>query len=678
MIVRPLFLVLAFAALVGGCRREPNVAVKELVQSKPDDDKTAVVLDIFRHDTSVPQVREALSLLSIGLARPDLQDRVKASAESRAILERAGLSADEISDLSAPAFRPLDAHYVDGCTLFRDAARNLEIAGLNETAQIDVCLHWVARRVLHFEQQVEGLPSAYAVRGGFGSGLDRALVAGALLHQFRIPTAYLLSPDGKNALVAVLVRNKVHVLDPRRGQMLRDANGQPATWAQIKAAPDLAKDTGLTPDQIASLEGRIIVPLESLAPRMQYLESLLQGDESHVGADRMSLFHNLPKLERDFASAGLNLTLWNPKAGDVQPLRAWRLFLPPEEGGLDRRHRWRLFHERLVPWAPIFSQYQRLGIVGEIAPPALDTLKKFTDDLFEKYYVQPHAMLVRGKVEVLPRRLDRIRTVVEDAEFASPEQERGLAKDAAAWRDRVNQLYRLVRKDPEAAARIQQLWEEDQYFVYLLQPEIEDVPRGATKKVLSRIVLSACREPMGARTNLLFAELSHDRAERLEAIVTAQKALGKEPKTVAALNAWKNARSAWAKYLDRSNLGPALIPGDLAQARQAWDKADPERAVAILETLHLQLHQWADARNALARALDRSGQDGKAALASLSQELGSLIQEGRLAKEIQRYRDQLRLMPIAAGAQETLDRRLELLSRSWGPMGSFTWAVKSP
>jgi len=117
MIVRPLFLVLAFAALVGGCRREPNVAVKELVQSKPDDDKTAVVLDIFRHDTSVPQVREALSLLSIGLARPDLQDRVKASAESRAILERAGR--DEPTALE---HRAQERHVVRESGILKDRA----------------------------------------------------------------------------------------------------------------------------------------------------------------------------------------------------------------------------------------------------------------------------------------------------------------------------------------------------------------------------------------------------------------------------------------------------------------------------------------------------------------------------------------------------------------------------
>ena len=198
-----------------------------------------------------------------------------------------------------------------------------------------------------------------------------------------------------------------------------------------------------------------------------------------------------------------------------------------------------------------------------------------------------------------------------------------------------------------------------------------DIPlRSAARKTVSKIILSACREPLGARANLLLAEISHDKAERADAILRQQRRAGKETKAAAvnARNSWVNARSAWDRYLDRYNLGPSAIPAQLQAIRflgQRGQRGDLDSAILLWQNLHLELHDYVAAKSALIRALEGSGQSAASTIDAFAAELDAIMKDEPVAKELQRFRD--------AGLAEPYQRRLELLSGDWSPEGGFAW-----
>lgn len=679
---------LGFAVSVGvlaGCRKDeapdPHAAAPAL-KSRAEEDKVAVALEQFRQGGNASRFfgkeladyREALGLLGPTLSRQEVQDRLRLRPEQRELIEK-GLTPVEIAELEASVFSRLDSHHVETCALFRDAAHYLEVPGIGELDQATHAIAWVGRRVVLHQQRQEGLPPAYVLRAGFGSAAERAAVFQAVLHQYRLPTCWIVGGDTEVPLVGVLASKQVFLFDPRRAVPVADGDGI-ATWDAARKRPELLAAAGLSKEQVARLEARLAVPMESLAPRMEYLESLVMGEEAHIGSERISLFHDVAKEARDFKAAGIaDIVLADGAKGTPSPLRVLRAFLPPEEGGQDKTGRWEHFTRNLIPWPPVIARYQQLHIFTDLPAPALENLKIVTATLFEKYYRQPQEMLVRGKVEQLPGRLDRVRTVLEEAEFAGPQEEKQLIELAADWRQRVNEAYLAVlRQDPEAADRLRKIWEDDPYLTYLLQPEVES-PRGKSKRVLSRLVLSAVREPIGSRASLLLAGLAHDRAERVEAVLRMHQAAGKEAKVASANahRAWLDARSGWHRYLDRHNLGKAIVPANLALVRQRRERGDVDGAITQLEYMHLELHHYVSARRQSARVEERLGSPAAPLLASLAQELEPLVQSGEVAKEIAATRELVRAAPPQV--RTGLDRRLELLSRDWGENGTFAWAM---
>ncbi len=654
--------------LLAGCRNNtPDIVVEKKV-TRADDDKTAIALEIFRHGGDRARYRDALNLLGVGLAREPVARLTLTPDERRLLSADAKLTPVEFQELEATYFRPIDAAHIDAAALFRDAARALEIPGLSDLDQAEFAFDWVARRVLLFEQRYEGLPPAYVLRAGHGSATDRGLVFLALAHQFKLEGCLLIAPDMKDApLVGVFVQKKLYLFDTRLGLPVPGLGGKStATWDDVVKQPQLLKDSKLTAEQIAALEGRLAAPLESLAPRMKYLESLLQGDEAHIGGDRLAVYHDVVRESQDLQAAGVKkVGFWLPA------LRIGRHFEAVDDGGADQTERAKNFAKSLIPMPPVVQRYQELRILGELPPLALEVLvNKVTVPLFEHYYLQPGDMLIRGKHEALPRRLDRIRTVVDDAEVAGPQEEQDLIKQAAVWRERVNDAYlAAIQQGPDGAAKVNALWQEDQYLIYLLRPEDEEMPRNVTKKILSRLVLSAVREPLGARANWLFASLSQDKAERAHETLLAQREAGKESKTAVAnaRNAWLNARSAWTKYLDRNNLGPGIFASNLPVLRRHLQRGDTERAMSQWEYLHRELHQYVAARLEQAQAMEHTGQSSAAQLDHLAKEIEQLLNDETLAKE--------RALVAASGLLNTPDaqRRWSLLLRDWGPNGNLAW-----
>lgn len=674
MYPRFLFLIVL---LLAGCRNNtgPDIAAPPK-KTAIADNKTAIALDIFRQGGERAQLREALNLLNPTLASPEIAPRLVLTPEQRRLLQNAKLSLAELQDLEAVNFSSMDAVVLESASLFRDAARTVQILGLGRAEQAAFAFDWVARHVLFYEQRHEGLPPAYVLRAGHGSPTDRGLVFLALAHQLGFQGCLLMTPEMTEApLVGILLGDQFLLFDTRLGRLVPGPGGAGlgtwiATWKDVVKNPTLLKDSKITPEQVAAMEARLAVSLESLSPRMKYLEGLLQGEEAQVGGERLATYHDFVAAEAAVKAAGMEkVSLWQPG------LRLERQFASIDDGGLDATQRARRFTVNLIPWAPVLDRYQNLRILGDLPREAqIVLIDKLTGELFDRYDRQPGEMLVRGKTEALPRRLERIRAAVDDAEFGSAKDDRELARLAAAWRERVNEAYLALRREPEGEQKVRTLWEEDTYLLFLIHlPDLEDIPRNAVKKALSRLVLAAVREPLAARANWLFAQLNQDKAERLDEIQTVQKAAGRESKSAAAnaRNAWLNARSAWSQYLDRNNLGPSLYASSLPEIRRHLQAGDAERALSQWEYLQRELHQYAAARLGQARALRRTGQDPTALLEQLARELEQLIDDPTLAKE--------RAASEKNGITRTLDgpRRWALLMRDWGPDGTLAWLRES-
>jgi hypothetical protein len=281
-------------------------------------------------------------------------------------------------------------------------------------------------------------------------------------------------------------------------------------------------------------------------------------------------------------------------------------------------------------------------------------------------------MLFRGKVEALSRRLDRISTVIDEDEFAGGDKQ--LPQEAAKWREQVADAYLAeARKSPDAAAKMQALWAQDEYLGHLLQFDVDDIPRTAKKTTLTKLILAAVREPLRERTGWLFATLTQDKAQRTSLVWSVQKAAGKSAKTAAdhARGEWSNAERSWRKYLDR---GPGPNPYTkylpvLKQRVVHGDDLDP--ALAFWEHLQKDLHQYAAARLELAQAMRRLGKDPTAMLDQLVKDLENVVNDKALAAA--------RAEAPNTGILQAFDGplRWSLLMRDWEPDGSIAWLIES-
>lgn len=669
-LVRLTFWLLAFAH-VAGCRNQSakDAPVAPTRQSSADD-RTHAALETFRQANEAGPLREALDHLNANLARPDVADRLTLSVDDRANLKAdAGLTAAELAELEAPVFRPIDAVAIEQAMLFRDAARTLEIPGLTPLQQAEFVFDWTSRHVLFYEQRHDDLPPAFVLRAGHGGAVDRGLVFLAIAQQLGLDGCLLGPADAADLpLAGVVVDRELYLFDCRLGLPIRDPGGAIATWSGVRKNPELLKASKIAPNALETWRARLPAPIESLSPRMRYLESLLHGEEAHIGADRLRVHVDLPRLKRAVESAGV--TTASPH---TRTLRAIRDFAPVDDGGKDVRQRTRRFTSDLIPWPPVLERYHELQLLADIPPPARDTLLKITSDLFERYYRQPGEMLERGKTDALPRRLERIRAVVDDAEFSAGDADT-FAPRVADWRQRVKKAYLAALRDPSAAEAVREIWEEDQYLLYLIQqPDLEDIPRSAVKKELSRIVLSAARRPLAARVNWLFALLSEDRALRLAESAALQKNADRTSKSTAVnlRNAWLNARGAWNQYLDRNNLGPTIYATSLPEIRRFLDRGEFDRALNQWEYLQTELHHYAAARLGLARAMENLGQPAGSVYEDLRRELRGLIETPEIATALK--------ASAAAGIANAIDgpRRWQLLTRDWGADGTLAWLAES-
>ncbi len=673
-----LFLALVF--FVQGCKRNPPVVKNVKTNASTAKEETLKpAFDQLQRATEAAQYRDALQLFNAQLSQESDQKITPLSPDDKESLRKLyGLDPEEWAEVDAGLFRPLDSFHLQNSFLFRDAGRVLDVPKAAPLEQVRLCFAWAMRRVQLHEQADENLPAAFVLRRGFGSGLNRALVFLAILRQFQIEGCLLASPDDVNqtVLVGVLIPAKdgtdaaesLVLFDPRLGQPVAGPDGKGiATLGEVRARPELLKASGLFADQVTKLEVYQAVPIEALSARMRYLQDLLTFQ------DKVILYQDALALDRELTKiAGRPALVWNspPLPKGPAPTRALRQFLSRDDGGIDTSERYLRFQRQQIPGSVLGLHFQELQL--DVPEQALVQLSSFTVQLFNLFAVQPRDFFLHGQFDAAFKRLDRIRTVLETEEAATPLEKAEFQKQIADWRERVRQAYisLLVHKEPGGQAKVNALWNEDQYLLNVLQVESEIPLESFSKKTLSLILLNACREPLGRRVSYLAASCLHEKAAQLQANLDFLTSTGKDVAIVRENTdfAWRNARGAWTKYLDRYALFPPNVPKRLKEIALRWNPGNVDNAVSLWEQLVLDMHATFEARLLLAET-QRYLNSSDSGLKELLEDLDA-FQNSELPKTLAKYVEN-------AKANGQVAKSLELLNRDWQPRGNIYWLRES-
>lgn len=609
---------------VSGCPKPAPTGESKAKEVAPPKkaDQFQQVLEILQAATETSGFREALNVAGSDLSRADSQAKIRLDEEARDFMRRRlELNDEELADVEARAFRPLDSFHLQHCILLREVARAIERSGAAPLEQVQQAMAWVDRHVLLVERVNDMVPSFWALQVGEGTARERALLFCAILDQMQITNCLVSlgeSADGGpghvfgGALIGDGSQRAIYLFDPRLGRPVPGAAGV-CNFREFSNKPEahLADPKGRT-TKAPAVRVQFAVSMQALSPRMKYLEDRLAVH------DRVTLFAAPQRLHKSLTeAAGQEVAPWlssRDKAGR-SPLRLLSAFLPFDEGGHDKTGRHVRAELRSFPWMDIQRRYTAMRIYEEV-PPGQETLFRLTRLLFHRYDRDPRLALAGGHLDRAAKRLDWIREALEDADFAVL-SESTLQKHADSFRKQATAAYlALIQKQPGGQALVSQLWNQDQYLGMLLQATERPDPK-KEKSEITYLMLGAVRETLGERVLFLNALRWQDRAERSQAVLEAsQKSTGpgKAPRARLAEKAasdWLNAQGAWQQYAERAQIATALGRLEQLQSIKANDLLTGQhqelagivhRAAAgrlFLATAQLGRNQLAQARNTL-------------------------------------------------------------------------------
>jgi hypothetical protein len=682
---------------VAGCSSSPPPK-KAAAEVKPTskNDPRRVGLEQIRQASDAARYWEGLQHLNADIQdNPTTRERLTPRPDTRKFLQAdAALSEDELQEVESPIYRRADAHYLAECFLLRDAVHSLEVSGMPPEELASQVLAWIERHLLLHEQGDDWLPPAPLVERGYGGLRDHARVFLAMLRQIPIQACAIILPNAPDDVVLVgaltAARDRVYLFDPRRGCAVRTPEGRIATLKDAQQDPKLLAATGLDPKQLASAQVRVACPLNAMPLRMKDLETMLQVQ------DRIVLYQNAQAVVQDFAKVtGMPVHVWNSAAsGDNipnSPTRALRLFLPPDEGGIDKTGRRLNFEVSLVPRTTVVHALEELHLgKGQLPDVARGHLLRLIDEMRLRYDIQPHEMLLHGKGEDAIRRIGRAQLFF-DAENLDNLAASDLQQPVGKWRQDLTVAYaKMANHDPDGQSAVNSFWTRDEFLLAVLNTEGEDRlnnpavgaqerARPPQKTVTTSIVAYAVRDHLKQRALWLRAMVWQDKAEREQARADriADKAK-REARQQALHGIWDNTRVAWNQIKDRASVSPDSRRNRLEAIRALLKRGDaPSTADAaqMLAKLHLDLHQHyaANIHYANAEGHVNGPRAALAILRGIDAELAALA-----AKDSPGHADMTAVSETiarmrAASVNPALIHSVELLNSDWAPEGNYYW-----
>jgi hypothetical protein len=684
-------LALLFATIwVVGCAREP-VRVTPKPAAPPDSDVFRRANDTFRYTENTragdewTRFRSGFEQLNSHFGKVEvIKSMQELAAENRKFLEtEVHLTEDELAEVESTSFRSADAHYLDECFLLRDVARVLEVAGVEPIAQANLHFHWVMRNVFLYEQIDSWIPPAFTLRRGHGSPLERAQVFLALLRQSQIDGCLIVVPETEpiQLLVAVLDPNAktptLHLFDPRLGSALMGKDGKSIlTLKDALDEPALLQPALITPSQAKQMEAWLVCPLYAMSPRLLELQ---RGLSRH---DAIVLHLNAAELKKEIAKATtLPIKVWNPpgqgKATPNSPTRNLRLFVPKQEGGLDETNRVARVSQARVPITNFLANYERINFTAKLLPKtAHELMLGVSADLFNKYDLQTREMYLRGLYDSMLRRHERLQSFAKDDGLIGLASNPEFRAELVAWQKQMTLANADAQhEDPKIKAKGQQamqgLWSRDRFIGWLVELNKEEkLDRKHEKTVLTRVLAVGMREYFDFEMARAQASINQEKAE------FAQALLLKNPADYArkeARDAWLVAKSSWAIYLDRIVLD-STIKQRMEQLQQVPGEQLDKR-IALLETLHLEIHKYFQARLLLAECLEHleGAETVRAEFERIKGAIEALEKKGLLHAEIKGLVTALPQLKLSPPSQAYFQTRLELLARDWSEQGHYFW-----
>ncbi len=689
--MRQLFLLgFVFLLVFAGCKRPP------VIKSVKVDEKRDTVaaspfrsaMETFRYPDNPrspvdwSRFREGLAQLKPYFEQDNVRLRARLSPAEREFLQKqTEIFPEAMTELDGVTFRDADAHYLDECYLLRDIARSANVVGVTGLARAEHYFGWTMRNVILHEQVDRFAPPAFVLRRGYAGALERAVVFLALLRQAEIDGCILQFAKDADApfLVGVVdpKTEKLNLFDTRLGLALRGKDQRSIlTLDELRSDVSLGARSMITADQLKKMTARVVVPLQGLAPRMLELEKGMKPYEAvvlHVDASRLHAV--IAK-----AASPTPTTMWTQSApADLAP--SWWLtqFISVKEGGKDIKERALTYVNLSGPSAQVGLNFVQVNLTQALIPPgALGTLVALSEDLVNKYDVQPREMYLHGHTDSMIRRLERMNKLTKNDLFAGLAEDNQFRTELTEWQKTVRLVYARAGSDDarqraQGQAEMQEIWRKDPVISILLDLE-KDEKTGheerekAKPTTLARILAVGLRDFFDFESARMVACVNHERAENAQAAVDAATKPTAAAKERAA-EAWSLAKTSWSSYyLSRIALD-FTIEQRVEQAR-----AQPILVrVPLLEAIHRDTQRILNAKICLSECLyhTQGRKEANAYLASVKSEIEKIEKKGLMASLVSQTLAELR--QFSGPQANALVKRAELLETDWKTSGSTFW-----
>jgi hypothetical protein len=428
----------------------------------------------------------------------------------------------------------------------------------------------------------------------------------------------------------VLVDGNIYLFDTRMGMPIPGPNGKGvATLAQARSQPAILSALSVksefpydvNADALKGAQVHVAGSLSMLAPRMRYLQDLMSAsDKINIYVDPEALLQRFQTALSAPELKGVTLHVWNHPGELKTPFRALRLFLPPDEGGIDKN-------------TPSFQQQARMQLIPwNLLPPEIAKMPGDIGARLRSMYADPfYTFFVETKVSKAQIQSWMPGLVKSPTRGGTGQPEEGPAKDKEAenvLRGRLPRELMLRGRYDEASAilatmegelrrQLQEMRSEPNLlnsvrawgaqaidFIGTViranqgrpgQPAI--VPQDLKEREMKLmedarpvivLIRGTAAGPLMGDVTYILALCKQEQAERLQTHLDFQAAHGKSAKSnelKTAQKAWESAAGWWNTYLNSD--APLGTPGaartNLARAR--FCLGDKAGARGLLEDL---------------------------------------------------------------------------------------------